>query len=236
MDDVFNTPPGNEEGQGETRQTEQQHQQVEQAAQEQQSGEQGAAPPVAQDTKHVPLEALEAERKGRQDWKEKATRFEERARALEEQLARTQQPQQGQQQQDPLQVMQQQIVNERFNTSEMLVREKFQDVDDVIGTFKEAAAANPALIAQMHAHPHPWKFAYEEGKRLRFAAEIGNDPEAYRKKLRAEIEAELKAQGAPQSQQPGAPALPQSLAGARSAGARGNTWTGPTPLDSMFNN
>ncbi len=236
MDDVFNTPIPKDEGQGETQQTELQQTEQQQPG-EQQQGEQGAAPPAAQDTtKHVPLEALEAERKGRQDWKEKAIRYEEELRQIREQQQRAQQGQQ--QQQDPLQQMHQQIVNERFNTSEMLMRERHADVDEVVETFKEAAAQNPALIAQMHASPHPWKFAYEEGKRMRFAAEIGNDPEAYRKKVREEVLAELqKSQaGQPAAAAPAAAPLPQSLAGARSAGARGNTWTGPTPMETLFPN
>lgn len=236
MDDVFGTQPAQQEQvpQGET-QAEQQP--PEQSAQPQ-PGEQGAAPPAADTTRHVPLEALEAERKGRQDWKEKAIRAE----AELEQFRNQQRQAQQQQPQDPVQTLQTLIVNERFNISEDLVRQTHQDVDEVVGVFMEAAKQNPALAAQMHAHRSPWKFAYDEGKRLKFASEIGNDPEAYRKKVRAEIEAELRGQtgsqpsSSPQSQQPAAQPLPQSLAGARSAGARGNTFTGPTPMESIFPN
>ena len=220
MDDVFDTPEQPDVPQGDT--------QVDQTQQQPGEGDQGAGTPTADTERHVPLAALEAERKGRQDWKEKAIRFEEEAKQLRERMQA--QPQQPQQPQDPLAAMQQQIVNERFNTSEMLVRDKHADLDEVIEQFKAAAAQNPALVAQMHAHPHPWKFAYDEGKRLKFAAEIGNDPEAYRKKVEAEIRAQLT-----QSQQPAA-RLPGSLADARSAGARGTTFTGPTPLDSLFPN
>jgi hypothetical protein len=229
MQDVFDEQPKGAQ-QGETQPTEQQPQ--EQQPQQQPAEGEGAAPPAASETaKHVPLEALEAERKGRQDWKEKAIRAE----AELENLRRQQQAiQQGPQPMEPLQQMQVQMVNERFNLSETLVREKHADVDEVIATFKEAMAQNPALMAAMHQHRHPWQFAYDEGKRLKFAAEIGNDPEAYRKKVEAEVMAKLAA--SPQSQQPAAPALPQSLAGARSAGARGNTFTGPTPMENLFKN
>jgi hypothetical protein len=231
MDDVFNDLPPEEQGQQGVPEAGQQQQPAQQPAQggEQQPAEGNAAPPAASTERHVPLEALEAERKGRQDWKEKAIRFEEEAKQLREQMQRAQPGGQQQQPQDPLQTLQQQILNERFNTSEMLVREKFADVDEVIGAFKEAAARNPALTAAMYASPHPWKFAYDEGKRMRFAAEIGNDPAAYRKKLEDEIRAELS-----KSQQPAAPALPQSLAGARSAGGRDHTFTGPTPMENIF--
>lgn len=230
MQDVFDEQPNQEPRQGET-QPEQQPQEA-QATEQLQPGQE-AAPPAADTGKHVPLEALEAERKGRQDWKEKAIRYEEELKQLREQQQRPQQ-----QPQDPLVSMQQQIINERFNFSEMVLRQAHQDVDENVKLFQEAARQNPALTAQMMASQHPWKFAYDEGKRLRFAAEIGTDPDAYRKKLRAEIEAEIRGQGAPspQSQQPAAPGIPQSLAGARSAGARGTTFTGPTPMDTIFPN
>jgi hypothetical protein len=243
MDDVFNTPIPKDEGQGDPTAGQQVQQEPQQQPQQQpQDGDPGAAPPAAQDTtKHVPLEALEAERKGRQDWKEKAIRAEEEARQLREQMQRAQAGQQPQQQ-DPLLVMQQQIVNERFNVSEMVLRSQHQDVDDMVAVFKEAAAKNPALVAQMHANQHPWKFAYEEGKRLKFASEIGNDPEAYRKKLEAEIRSKVEAELSGQTTTnqsaaaPAPPVIPASLAGARSAGARGNTFTGPTPLETLFPN
>lgn len=235
MQDVFEEGPQANQP-GETTPTEQQPQ-GQPPEQQPQEGE-GAAPPAAgEQTKHVPLEALESERKQRQDWKEKAIRAEEEAKQLREQMQRASQlPQQPQ---DPLLVLQQQIVNERFNNSEMLVREKYADADEMVATFKEAAAKNPALNAQMMSHPHPWKFAYEEGKRLRFASEIGNDPAAYRERIRAEVLAELQktppAAGAGATAPAPAP-IPQSLAGARSAGARGNTWTGPTPMENLFPN
>lgn len=233
MQDVFEEgPKANSQGEpAEPQQPQQEPQQ--QPEQQPQEGVEGAAPPAADTTRHVPLEALEAERKGRQDWKEKAIRFEEEAKQLREQMGRASQP--AQQQQDPLVSLQQQVINERFNFSEMVLRSQHEDVDENVKVFQEAARQNPALTAQMMAAQHPWKFAYDEGKRLKFAAEIGNDPEAYRKK----VEAEVRAQLATQSQQPAAPAapsVPQSLANARSAGARGTTFTGPTPLENLFPN
>jgi hypothetical protein len=240
MDDVFNDDPAEQQGAVKGEPTTEQQQPAQEVQQPPAQGEQqpveGAVPPAAGTERHVPLEALEAERKGRQDWKEKAIRAEAERDQLRQQFERSQQPAQ-QQPQDPLLVMQQQIVNERFNTSEMLVREKFADVDETIATFRQAADKNPALTAQMFASTHPWKFAYDEGKRLKFASEIGNDPAAYRERVKAEVLAELQkaAPASLQSQQPAAPALPQSLAGARSAGGRDHTFTGPTPMEDIFN-
>lgn len=190
--------------------------------------EEGGAPTAPQKVEtHVPLSALEAERKARQDHKGRADRLEGELAALREQVGRpVTQPQQV----DPLQSMQQQIINERFNTSEMLVRSQFQDADEKVNVFMEAARANPALAAALQTQRHPWKFAYDEGKRMLMQKEFGDDPSAYREKLKAELLAEL------QGSQP-APALkvPASINGARSVAPRSApAFTGPTPLDEMF--
>lgn len=174
---------------------------------------------------HVPLSALEAERKTRQDWKERAVKAE-----TELEHARRQ-PQQPPQQLDPLQVVQQQIINERFNTSEMLVKQKHEDADDVVKVFMDAARANPALAAQLQVQQHPWQFAYNEGKRLQMVAEMGSDPGAYRAKIEAEIRAKIQSESGGQPQVN----LPASLNGARSVAPRSApAWTGPTPINDLF--
>ena len=185
------------------------------------------APAAPQNESHVPLAALEAERKGRQDWKEKAIRFEEELRHLREQAAN---PPQERVQLDPLQSIQQQIINERFNTSEMLVKQAHADADEVVGVFMEAAKANPALSAALQNQRHPWDFAYKEGKRLAMLKEVGDDPSAYRAKIEAEVMARL------QQSQPQALNLPTSLNGVRSVANRSTpAFTGPTPLDAIVN-
>ena len=180
-----------------------------------------------QNESHVPLAALEAERKGRQDWKEKAIRYEEELRHMREQAAN---PPQERQQLDPLQSIQQQLINERFNTSEMLVKQAHADADEVVGVFMEAAKANPALSAALQSQRHPWDFAYKEGKRLSMLKEVGDDPSAYRAKIEAEVMAKLN------QSQPQALNLPTSLNGARSVANRSSpAFTGPTPLDAIVN-
>jgi len=191
-------------------------------------GDGAPAAPQAHES-HVPLAALEAERKGRQDWKEKAIRYEEELKQLRQQPPQQFQPQQM----DPLQSMQQQIVNERFNTSEMLVKQAHADADQVVEVFMEAARANPALAAALHQQRHPWDFAYKEGKRMAMLKEVGDDPAAYRAKVEAEIRAQI------QSQAPAQPQfnVPASLNGARSVATRSApAWTGPPPLESIFGN
>lgn len=193
------------------------------------------APTAPQQDSHVPLAALEAERKGRQDWKEKAIRAEEEAKRYQREVERLSQVHgQPPQQIDPMQSMQMQLVNERFNTSEMLIRSQHKDVDQKLEAFQDAARQNPALQAALQSHRHPWEFAYQEGARLLLQTEIGNDPQSYRERVRAEVMAELS-KSPTAAQQPAS--LPQSLNGTRSVAPRAAVaFTGPTPFDSLVNN
>lgn len=230
MDDVFNDPQQEEQQQpGEQPGDEQQPaggSTVE--GQPGQPGE-GGAPTAPEDGKHVPLAALEAERKGRQDWKEKAIRFEAELTAMRKQQA--QQPQQQPQQLDPIQQVQQQMVNERFNTSEMVARSKYEDLDAVVEVFATAAEQNPALRMALQQSANPYEYAYREGKRIQMLKEIGDDPAAYRSRIEAEVRAQLQKD----TPTPGAQ-LPASLAGARSAATRSApSFTGPTPMNQVFN-
>lgn len=224
MDDVFNEQPEQEEKPA----TE--GQQVEQVAEQSETSAETTA--VTNTEKHVPLAALEAERRGRQDWKEKAVRFEEEARQLRERMAERNAPTE-QQQLDPIQQVRQDMLNERFNISEMVARQKYPDLDDVVKFFQEAVQQNPALGMALHQQANPYEFAYREGKRVQMLKEVGDDPAAYRAKVEAEIRAQLQ----PQSAASAAATLPASLAGARSSASRSApAFTGPAPLSSLFNN
>ncbi|OUM01664.1 hypothetical protein [Variovorax sp. JS1663] len=224
MEDVFNDQPQEEQLQGNP----QEQQPASGSTVEPQPGQpgEGGAPTAPENEKHVPLAALEAERKGRQDWKEKAIRYEEELKALRAQG----QPQQQPQQLDPIQLVQQQLVNERFNTSEMVARSKYADLDAVVEEFAQAAEKNPALRMALQQSANPYEYAYREGKRIQMLKEIGDDPAAYRAKVEAEIRAQI------QPSTPSTP-LPASLAGARSTATRSApSFTGPTPLGSVFPN
>lgn len=188
-----------------------------------------AAPQASE--KHVPLAALEAERQGRQDWKEKAIRAEERAAALERQIQNAQQPQAAQQHQvDPL-------VNTRMDFSELLLRQSMPDatdIDDKIEKFKALATADPSLAVAMGRSQHPWKFAYDKAKQAEMLQEIGTDPVAYRARLEAEIRASMTPTPVPTVP---AVQIPASLNGARSVAPRSAPgFTGPTPLSQILPN
>ena len=261
LDDVFGTHGSDDQGagQGESREQsagagqeqrgEQQPPQGGEGEQQQpaggeQGGEQGAAPPAAGASgRMVPVEALEATRN---DWKAKATEAQTEARLLRERLERyerSQQPQGqpgGQQQQvDPVQAQYQRLENVVLNASERAARRDHgtETVDKAWARVQQEFGANPSLYDQIVRSPDPWDQVVQHGKRLMAMDEIGNDPAAYRKKLEEEIRASVLASagGQQQTNQP-APRIPASLAGERSAGARGNTWTGPTPLEDIFPN
>jgi hypothetical protein len=201
----------------------------------------------------VPLAALEAERAQRRDHKERAARLEGELAELRRQFdeakrAAQQPPQQAQppQQIDPVQdpagyhaQVQQLMLNERLNISEMALRREIgeEKVEAVKAEFVQAMRSNPALQAQLYQQPDPYAWAAKQVEVMKLQREIGDDPAAYRAKLRAEIEAEMNAA------QPAAPVAPvspaarlaPSLANARSAAPRGSgAWAGPTPLEELF--
>lgn len=226
MDDILNPPAEGEkvEGQPQTALPEGDAPQGGEAA------DGGATTAPQGDARHVPLAALEAERTQRQDWKEKAIRYEEELKALR---AHTQ-AQQPAQQLDPMQQMRNEVINQRFDMSEELVRSAHADTDEKVGVFMEAARANPALALALQQQRHPWKFAYDEGARMLAHKEIGNDPAAYRERVKAEVLAEFqKANGSQPSHQ--SLNLPASLNGARSVAPRSAPgFTGPTPFESIL--
>lgn len=200
-----------------------------------------SATPAQQTGSMVPLKALEEERKGRQDWKEKAIRAEAALEAL-----RTQQPQTQATQAQPQSVemdLGTTLFNERLNVSEMLLRSKHDDVDAMVEVFKGAVAKNPALGAELTRQANPYGWMYEQAKRIKAMEEIGSDPEAYRQKVRDEIMAQMQADQQAQLASTAAPVtpvtppvIPKTLATARSAAPRtAPAWTGPTALSDILN-
>lgn len=195
------------------------------------------------DTRRVTLATLEAVRK---DWKEKAIRHETEAVELRRQLEEAKRappmppPTPIDFAANPealVERVQQVVLNERLNTSEMMLRDKIgaEKVDAAVAEFKAAAAADPALMTKLYTQPDPYGWLQKEVERRRAQAEIGDDPAAYKARLRAEWEAEQQTA----VNQPASPALAgraPSLAGVRSAMPRSApVVTGPTPLSDIFN-
>jgi len=208
----------------------------------------------------IPRRAYEDERRKRQDWKEKAARLEGELAAYRKQqeeaqqrsveaVARQRQEQQYQPPPDPAvdprgfaqhqqQQYQAQLLNERLNTSEMMLRDKIGDekLNEYVGEFREMANADPTLFGKLYSQPHPYAWLTREVDRLRLVRDVGDDPAAFRAKIEAEArakwEAEAKAAPAPVSPAAG---LQPSLATARSvAGRTAGAWTGEPSLEDVL--
>lgn len=224
MEETVNGPEGGEQQQVvEGQQGEQQ----ENPGEGQGTGAAGA-PPAPHTEGLVPRKALEEERKGRQDWKEKAIRAE----AERDELRRRVDGGQAQVQQrelDPVEVHASRIENVLLNASERAARKEYgtETVDKAFARFEEEVRKNPALGEQVRFSADPWDELVKAGQRLIAMDEIGTDPAAYRKRIEDEVRATF------QPKQP-EPVIPASLADARSAGSRGTVWTGPTPFDAIL--
>ena len=120
----------------------------------------------------------------------------------------------------------------RLDLSEDLARQTHGDelVDAAMEAFKPHA--NTALHQQILAARNPYAELVRWHKQQEIAAQIGNDPDAWREaeraKLREEIQAEMAAKAVADLKAP-------SLANQPNVGARsGPTWAGPTPLSSVI--
>lgn len=184
----------------------------------------------------VPLTALEAERAKRQEAERKW-----------EELQKKQAPAQPQQAapaqwinpaEDPVgyhNMMQERLLNERLNTSEMLTRRELgaEKVDAAVAEFQQAAQADPTLMQKLYAQPDPYGWLMKQTEALRLQKEIGEDPAAYRARIRAEIEAEMAAQAPAQTDTLSALPLPRTspAAGLQPSLARARSVAGRVTVD-----
>ncbi len=224
-----------------------------QEAQPEPKAETPDAQPEAEATpRHVPLKELQTERQKRQEQERLRAEAEGRAAAYERQLQLlTQQHQPAPpQQQEPdwyaepdkaaltlQQQVQRQLVETKVSMSREFARSQFKDYDEHEQLFTQAANANPHLWQQLYAHPMPAQFAYQQAKRLKAMQDIGDDPDAYRNKLKEEATAavladlkagKIKLDGKPVPQQ----RFPGTLADQTSAGT---TQTPHLSDDAMMN-
>jgi len=195
-----------------------------------------AAPPAAEtEPPHVPIAALKDERTKRQEAERRLAELETRlAQGTPQRPATLPNPAE-----DPAgyhRAMQDALLDERLNTSEMIARRDHADMDEKLAVFMEAAKADPSLGAKLATERHPWDWVYHEAKRIQARQEIGDDPAAFRQRVEAEIRAKIAAEGHPPASSPPAAStpLPTSLASARAVGARATPPpAGPTPIDQI---
>lgn len=233
LDDIFKSEP----------QAQDTAEPVEQQEAPPQEAPQDGAPAAHEDDpqgSHVPVSAFV---KAREDWKQKATRADEQAKLYREENERLrkqaesfQQFQQSQQQLSPEQALEARLFDERCNMSRMALLSEVKDeslLDQKAVEFAQLVQQDHTLADRMRNSPHPWKFVLDTVKQAAFLKEVGSDPDAYRAKVEAEIMAKLQAQQ-PQTTAP--LNVPASLNGARSVAPRNApTFSGPTPLGSIFN-
>lgn len=194
----------------------------------------------------VPRRAFEDERRKRQDWKEQAIRAQVERDELRKQVEdakRAQPPPQPQQPQQPMDPAQQQeAVRDtkwRLNTSEMLMRRELGDeaVTILQDEFLEAAKADPSLYPRLYQQLDPYRWAKQQMEAIRLRNEIGENPQAYRERIRAELEAEIRGNGSDAAKPRTSPAagMAPSLASARSAAPRSApAWTGEPTLEEIL--
>ncbi len=143
-----------------------------------------------------------------------------------------------QQAMQPVQQGQQNIVE---NFSRMMASDKHGEeaVNAAYAEMQNRMQSNPRGAQfdyqRIMASPHPYGELVKWHKSQAALSTYGDDPTAYREKLRAELMAEMQGgqQQAPQTQQP--PVMPTSFAGARNAGpSTAPAFSGPRPLSEIM--
>lgn len=124
--------------------------------------------------------------------------------------------------------LQQDYLNRYYNALESAARGRHPDYDDVRDVFIERAKDNPALAAQMNNHPDPAEFAYQQGKLIKELSTVGNDIDAYRKRVEAEVRAKIEAEMRAKHN------VPRSLNSEPSSPVSGNGNWEPAPLESLM--
>ncbi len=183
------------------------------------TGEPEATPPVAQPKSDpIPIQALLDEREKRQRIERE---MEDLRGKLSEYEGKRQPPPDIME--DPegrltfeRQAIQRVLINNKLEQSRWFAEKDFgkEVVDDAMKYYDE----NPQLSHQFLSAPSPLHAAVEFYKRQKVADEVGLDPVAYRERLRAELLAEIQAQGGAQPTVAAKPKLPGSLAAAPAAG------------------
>jgi len=202
---------------------------IEQAEQPQEEAKPEVEPEAKVEEQLVPLAALKEARNEINSLKAAVSRIDQLEQALAQRNA--------QPVPDPiadpeahsaflLQQMQAAQANTIAEMSERFARREFGD--DLVNEALEAAQ-QAGMIDQFRGRKDAWGDLAKWHKAEKAKAEIGDDPEAYKARLKAELLAELKSETAARSVQP-----PASLAGQPNLASSTPAWGGPTPLDDLL--
>ena len=131
------------------------------------------------------------------------------------------------------------LLNERFNTSQMVVESQIgtEESQRVLNVFEQMTVQNPLLKQQVMSDHHPWNFMVSQVKQYETLRDIG-DPDAWRESEREKIRAELETERQAANEQvlTEKSGLPASLGKTPSGGGPATqTWDGPAPLENAFN-
>lgn len=193
------------------------------------------------------------------DKSEQARKWRERAEALERKVQAYEEAKRQQEQQatlpDPLTdpqayaqhvqgTFEERLKRQEANYSLRLAHYAHKEVfEQAFGAMMEAAEAGDISVVQgVYNSTDPGEALVRWYKRMTAVREIGDDPAAYKARLREELKAEILAElghqpapstgGVPQN---GRPAMPGNLAGQRSVSSRtGPEWGGPAKIGDIF--
>ena len=204
------------------------------------TAQQEGPPPSEPEQSHIPIAALKDERAKRQQSEAERQQLAERLQQYEAYFAQ-QNGQQPQEEQDPLEIIAQQVMQRlqpqtemqmltmRVNVAEDIARQKWSDYDEKVETFKAAVQQNPYLLQELKNAANPAEYAYNADNRMLEAKSYGQpgpSREAMEAEMRAKIMAELNLNK---------PQVPTSLVNEQSRGSRsGPAWSGPTPLGQIL--
>lgn len=148
-----------------------------------------AAEQPKEEPKMVPLDVLLKER----------DKWRTRAEELESQIQSAPQPEPVEYDEDPYGYVNQmesrlnsKLSDMKMSMSETVVKQLIPDYDDKLGFYAKYAQQNPQLVQQVQQSDNPALLAYNLGKQFETQEKYGSDPDAMRKAIRAEVEAELK--------------------------------------------
>lgn len=125
------------------------------------------------------------------------------------------------------------------NAITRFTEEKVNEAEQAFLTAAKSGRIDPADYQRVLGSPNRYAAAVQWHQRQQAQAEIGDDPAAYKERLKAELRKELEAElnggnGQQQTQQRPA-VMPSNFAAARNVGSRtGPAWSGPQPVDSIF--
>jgi hypothetical protein len=132
------------------------------------------------------------------------------------------------------QQLNQQVTNVKLDISEEMTRAAHGDekVDAAFAAFQ--AAQDPTLHQSVMQSRNPWGEVVKWHERQTVAAEIGDDPEAYKAKLETEIRQKLEAEMVAKQARDTAGKFAPSMANVTgTGGGPKSNWTGPTDLTSI---